>query len=330
MSDPDDGVRSPRQHADPVATSAPPDPEPDTTATPAGSDAEAITTRHRTQFELIRRRFLRHRAAMVSLFVFVLIVLFAFIGPLLWPWDHMVSLEIPSSQPPSWEHPFGTTSAGNDVFAQVMRGTQQSLQVAFTVGLLTVVIGALWGTTAGYFRGKVDAVMMRIVDVLLIIPLLVLVVAIAGSARGGTSWWAVALIIGFFGWTTAARVVRGVVLSLREQEFIEASKAMGASDARIVFTHLLPNAAGPIIVAGTLAIALAILAEAGLSFLGFGIQPPDTSLGLLVERARTAARTRPWLFYPPGFMIVLIALTINFIGDGLRDALDPRQTMARR
>jgi peptide/nickel transport system permease protein len=329
MSEPEDGVRSPRQHADPVLTPAPPGRGPDA-ATTSGSDAEAITTKQRTQLELVRRRFLRHRAAMVSLVVFVLIVLFAFVGPLLWPWDHMVSREIPSSRPPSWTHPFGTTSAGNDVFAQVMRGTQKSLQVAFTVGLLTVVIGALWGTIAGYFRGRVDAIMMRIVDVLLIIPLLVLVVAIAGSARGGTTWWAVALIIGFFGWTTAARIVRGVVLSLREQEFVEASKAMGASDTRIIFTHLLPNAAGPIIVAGTLAIALAILAEAGLSFLGFGIQPPDTSLGLLVERARTAARTRPWLFYPPGFMIVLIALTINFIGDGLRDALDPRQTMARR
>ena len=293
-------------------------------------DAEAITTEERGQFKTVVVRFLRHRLAMISLFVFLLILAFAFLGPLVWPYDHTIQRDVPASISPTWEHPFGTTSAGNDVFAQVMRGTQQSLQVAFTVGLLTVVIGALWGTTAGYFRGKVDAVMMRIVDVLLIIPLLVLVVAIAGSARGGTSWWAVALIIGFFGWTTAARVVRGVVLSLREQEFVEASKAMGASDTRIIFTHLLPNAAGPIIVAGTLAIALAILAEAGLSFLGFGIQPPDTSLGLLVERARTAARTRPWLFYPPGFMIVLIALTINFIGDGLRDALDPRQTMARR
>jgi peptide/nickel transport system permease protein len=293
-------------------------------------DPEAITTRQRSQLQLIVRRFLRHRAAMVSLFFFLLIVAFAFIGPFLWEWDHMVSRDIPSSQPPSWDHPFGTTSAGNDVFAQVMRGTQKSLQVAFTVGALTVVIGALWGTIAGYYRGKIDAVMMRFVDVLLVIPLLVLVVAIAGNVRGGTTWWAVALIIGFFGWTTAARIVRGVVLSLREQEFVEASKAMGGSDLRIILTHLLPNAAGPIIVAGTLAIALAILAEAGLSFLGFGIQPPDTSLGLLVDRARTAARTRPWLFYPPGFMIVAIALTINFIGDGLRDALDPRQTTMRR
>jgi peptide/nickel transport system permease protein len=325
MTEPD-GTHPPRhQHVDPATATAPPADQGD-----RAHEAERITTRQRSQLRMIVARFLRHRAAMVSLFVFLLIVLFAFVGPYLWEWDHQVSRDIPSSQPPSWAHPFGTTSAGHDVFAQVMRGTQKSLQVAFTVGALTVVIGALWGTIAGYYRGKVDAVMMRFVDVLLIIPLLVLVVAIAGSTRGGTTWYAVALIIGFFGWTTAARIVRGVVLSLREQEFVEASKAMGASDLRIIFTHLVPNAAGPIIVAGTLAIALAILAEAGLSFLGFGIQPPDTSLGLLVERARTAARTRPWLFYPPGFMIVLIALTINFVGDGLRDALDPRQTMGRR
>lgn len=296
---------------------------------PPGPDAEAIATEQRSQLQLVLTRFLRHRLAVGSLVVFVLIAAFAFLGPYLWPWDHTVDREIPSSIPPSWEHPFGTTSAGHDVFAQVMRGTQQSLKVALTVGLMVVVIGSLWGTVAGFYRGKLDAVMMRIVDVLLVIPLLVLVTVIAGNVRAGTTWWAVALILGFFIWTTTARIVRGVVLSLREQEFVEASKAMGASDRRIIFAHLLPNAAGPIIVAGTLAIAVAILVEAGLSFLGFGIQPPDTSLGLQVERGRTAAQTRPWLFYPPGFMIVAIALTINFVGDGLRDALDPRQTTMR-
>lgn len=296
---------------------------------PPGDDAEEMVTEQRSQLTLVTRRFFRHRLAVASLVVFLLIVAFAFLGPYLWPYDHTVSSAVPSSQPPSWDHPFGTTRAGHDVLGQVMRGTQQSLRVALTVGLMTTVIGAVWGTVAGYHRGKVDAIMMRIVDVLLIIPLLVLVTTIAGTVRGGTTWWAVALILGLFLWTTTARVVRGVVLSLREQEFVEASKAMGASDVRIIFSHLLPNAAGPIIVAGTLAVALAILIEAGLSFLGFGIQPPDTSLGLLIERARTAAQTRPWLFYPPGFMLVLIALTINFVGDGLRDALDPRQTISR-
>ena len=143
-------------------------------------------------------------------------------------------------------------------------------------------------------------------------------------------WLSVALIIGLFGWTGTARVVRGMVLSLREQEFIEASRAMGAADGRIIFRHLLPNTAGVIIVDATLVIATAILVEAALSFLGFGIQIPDTSLGLLIQNAQTAVFTRPWLFYIPGVFIIMIVLTINFVGDGLRDALDPKQQMVRR
>ena len=155
------------------------------------------------------------------------------------------------------------------------------------------------------------------------------VLVLAGFTRG-TTWFSVALIIGLFGWTSTARVVRGMVLSLREQEFVEASRAMGASDGRIIFRHLLPNTAGVIIVDATLVIATAILVEAALSFLGFGIQIPDTSLGLLIQNAQTAVFTRPWLFYIPGVFIILIVLTINFIGDGLRDALDPKQQMVRR
>ncbi len=293
-------------------------------------DAEAITTEERGQFKTVVVRFLRHRLAMISLFVFLLILAFAFLGPLVWPYDHTIQRDVPASISPTWEHPFGTTSAGNDVFAQVMRGTQQSLKVAFTVAAIATTIGAIYGAVAGYFGGRVDDILMRIVDVILVIPLLVLVAAIAGATRGGTSWYTIALIIGFFGWTSLSRLVRSVVLSLREQEFVEAARAMGASDIRIIFAHLLPNTAGVIIVAATLLIATTILAEAGLSFLGLGIQAPDTSLGLLIENARSAPFTRPWLFYPPGFFIIAIALTVNFIGDGLRDALDPRQTLVRR
>lgn len=284
----------------------------------------------RSQLRLVLGRFLRHRLAVASLIAFLGIVAAAFLGPLVWPYGHTIDPAVPSSQPPSWAHPFGTTTAGHDVLGQVMRGTQQSLKVAVTVATLSTTIGALWGAVAGLRRGLLDAVLMRIVDVILVVPLLVLVTAMAGNLRGGTTWWAVALVIGFFGWTTTARIVRGVVLSLREQEFVEALRAMGASDTRIVVAHLIPNAAGSIIVAGTLAVAFAILAEAALSFLGFGIQAPDTSLGLLIESARSAPFTRPWLFYPPGLVIIVVCLSINFIGDGLRDALDPRQTMTRR
>ena len=282
-----------------------------------------------TQMQMIWRRFRRHRAAMVSLVLLLVIVAFAFVGPLVWPYDHTVSRDIAGNLSPSLQHPFGTTKQGNDVFAQTMRGAQQSLKVALVVSIVSTTIGSIWGAIAGYYRGRIDAIMMRIADVFLIIPLIVAVAAISGNVRGGTTWYAVALIICFFSWATIARVVRGVVLSLREQEFIEAARAAGAKVTRIIFRHLLPNAAGPIIVAATLLVALAVLTEASLSFIGFGIQPPDISLGKMVEGARTAAFTRPWLFYPPGVLIVLICLTINFIGDGLRDALDPRQTMVR-
>jgi len=305
------------------------------TRQPAGTpslDAEAITTKERSQLQLVMIRFLRHRLAVVSLFALLLLVGFAFLGPVIWQWDYKIHREIPSNVP--WfndvNHPLGTTSAGQDMMGMVMRGAQQSLKVALTVSLMTGVIAALWGTVAGLLRGWIDGVMMRFVDVMLVIPLLVLVAAVAGNIRGGTTWLAVALVIGFFAWPLYARVIRGVVLSLREQEFIEAARAMGASNARIVLRHLIPNVTGPIIVAMTIIAAVAILIEAGLSFLQVGIQPPDTSLGLQVTGALTAINTRPWLFYPPGIMILLIALTINFIGDGLRDALDPRQTMVRR
>jgi peptide/nickel transport system permease protein len=294
------------------------------------ADAENVGGVERTQLQMITRRFLRHRPAMVSLVVLLIIVAFAFLGPYLWTWDHTVHREIPPSVPPGADHPLGTTTAGHDVLGQLMRGAQQTLKVAITVSVLGTVVGSLWGATAGYYGGRTDALMMRVVDVFMIVPLLVMVAAIAGSVRGGTTWYAVALIIAMFSWAQIARVVRGVVLSLREQEFVEAAKAAGASPGWIIVRHLLPNAAGPIIVAATLLVAVAILLEAGMSFLSFGIQLPDISLGQMIGNARTAASTRPWLFYPPGVLLVIICLTINFIGDGLRDALDPRQDVGRR
>ncbi len=292
-------------------------------------DAEAITTKERTRLNMIFRRFFRHRLAVMSLFALILIAGFAFIGPTLWTWDHQVNRAIPSLEGPSWEHPFGTTRAGHDVMGQVMRGTQQTLKVGLFVAFMAISIGASWGAIAGFYRGKVDTVMMRIVDVIIIIPLLVLVLVLAGMAQG-TTWLTVAIIIGAFGWTTTARVVRGLTLSLREQEFVEASRAMGATDRRIIFKHIVPNALGVIIVDATLIIAGAILVEAALSFLGFGITIPDTSLGLQIQNAQEYVFTHPWVFYFPGVFVIGIVLFVNFIGDGLRDALDPKQQMVRR
>lgn len=292
-------------------------------------DAEALTTQERTRLSMIVRRFFRHRLAVISLASLILIAIFAFIGPYFWTWDFRVHREIPSLAAPSWEHPFGTTRAGHDVMGQVMRGIQQTMKVGLFVAFMSVSIGATFGAIAGFYRGRVDTVMMRFVDIIIIVPLLVLVLVLAGTTQG-TTWFQVALIIGAFGWTTTSRVVRGLVLSLREQEFIEAARAMGASDSRIIFKHLLPNAFGVIIVDATLIIAGAILVEAALSFLGFGITIPDTSLGLQIQNAQQFVFTHPWVFYFPGVFIIAIVLFINFIGDGLRDALDPKQQMVRR
>ncbi|MCO1657569.1 ABC transporter permease [Pseudonocardia humida] len=294
---------------------------------PSGRAEREFTVAERSQFQLVLRRFLQHRLAMVSLVVLVLLVLLAYVGGALWKYK-FGEYTPDESEPPSWEHPFGTDSAGRDQFAQVLRGTQISLQIAVLVALFATVVGTIWGAVAGYFGGLVDTLMMRVSDLILTLPLIA-VAAMLGHNFGGT-WWLIALVIAGLYWAYVSRVARGVVLSLREKEFIEAARALGSSDVRIILRHLVPNALGAIIVNATILIAVAILLETALSYLGFGVTAPDTSLGLLVSEAQTALSTRPWLFYFPGLFIILIALCINFIGDGLRDALDPQQTKVRR
>ncbi|MEU7004230.1 ABC transporter permease [Nonomuraea sp. NPDC046570] len=286
----------------------------------------AVVVRQRSQAELVLRRFLRHKAAVISLVLFVGVILLAFVGGALWRYDYADITSAPSV-PPSFEHPFGTDNLGHDTFAQVLRGTQRSIEIALLIAFLAGLVGTLWGAFSGYYRGITDSVMMRFVDLVLTLPLLAVAAVLTRATSG--SWWFVALVIAALQWAYVARVVRGVVLSLREKEYIEASRALGATDRWIIFRHVIPNALGPIIVNVTILVAAAILVETALSFLGLGVQPPDTSLGLLVSEAGTAVSTRPWLFYFPGVFIVVIALTINFIGDGLRDAFDPTQRKVR-
>jgi peptide/nickel transport system permease protein len=301
---------------------APPAPD----AEAAGPDRE-FTVAERSQAQLVLRRFLRHRAAVVSLVVLVLLVALAYVGGLLWKYG-AGEITPDNSQPPSLDHPFGTDAVGKDQFAQVLRGTRISLQVSVTVAILATLVGTLWGSVAGYFGGWLDSLMMRISDLVLTLPLIA-VAAMLAHNFGGT-WYLIAAVIAGLYWAYVSRVARGVVLSLREKEFVEAAKALGATDARIILRHLVPNALGSILVNLTILVALAILLETALSYLGFGVTAPDTSLGLLVSEAQTALTTRPWLFYFPGLFIIVIALTINFIGDGLRDAFDPQQTKVRR
>ncbi|GAB3753824.1 ABC transporter permease [Zhihengliuella somnathii] len=304
-----------------------------------------------SQGQLVRRRFFNHKAAMISIVVLVFIAVMAFtsIGfagiPGWWGKSYLnAGTVIDGGRPtlsvvPTWlggegfrigENPFGQDTTGKDYFALVMQGTQKSLIIAFVVGFVTTVIGSVIGAVAGYFRGWVDSVLMRLTDLVIVIPLLVLA-AVLGQIAGNVSGsiLLLAVILGLVTWTGLARLVRGEILSLREREFVSAAQSMGATSGRIIFKHLLPNTIGVIVVNATFAIAAAILLETSLSYLGFGVQPPETSLGALISQYQNAFTNRPWLFWWPGLIILIIALSVNFIGDGLRDAFDPRQTHKR-
>ncbi|MCC3294769.1 ABC transporter permease [Arthrobacter sp. zg-Y411] len=303
--------------------------------------AEPKITEAKSQSRLVRERFFRHKGAMGGMIGLALIVVLAFssigfnIGPLHIPgwWKHSFTDVMPTvegGKPTlSWtglgEHPFGQDALGRDYFAMTMRGAQISLIIAFIVGIVGTIVGTVIGALAGYYRGKVEAVLMRFTDVIITIPLLVVAAVLATIvAKAGIVVFAI--FLGMLTWTGLARIVRGEFLSLREKEFVEAAKSVGASSSRIIFKHILPNTVGVIIVSATLAISGAILLETALGFLGLGVQEPDTSLGKLINENRSAMTVRPWVFLWPGVFIVAIALTVNFIGDGLRDAFDPRQT----
>jgi len=286
-----------------------------------------FTVKARTQTQLIVRRFFAHKLAVGSLVVFVLILVVSLLGQRFWKYKYGVVNPDALSEAPSWEHPLGTGDLGEDGLAQMLRGAQRSIQIALLVMVLQTAMATLVGAMSGYFRGWVDSGLMRLVDLLLTLPALALLIVLASRFNAG--WVGVAFVIAFVGWAADSRVVRGVFLSLREKEYIEAARALGAKDRRIIVRHLLPNSLGVIIVNATLALAIAILFEAALSYLGFGVQAPETSLGKLIADAQGAVDTRPWLFYFPGLVIIMIVLTVNFIGDGLRDAFDPTQTRVR-
>jgi len=273
---------------------------------------------------LLVRRFAAHRLALFSLVVLAAVFLLAFVGARLWRYGY-TDLTDDLSQPPSLKHPMGTDGIGHDLFAQVLRGTQKSLQVGLVVAAVSTAVGAIAGAFAGYHRGWLDATVMRLTDVTLSVPGIAVLAVLATSTQDTTgNWLAVALILSSLSWMGIARVVRSLMLSLREQPFVDAARAAGATGRRIVFRHLLPHASGAIIVKASLTVGAAVLAETALSYLGLGISPPDTSLGRLVESGQHAASTRPWLFYFPGLVILVIVLCVNFIGDGLRDAVDPK------
>lgn len=308
-----------------------------------------------SQGQIVFRRFIRHKAAMISVFVLFSIFILVFsaldisLGPIQipgwWKFSYLDTPELRFEDCPGGVtgcptldlipfldgdgveiglHPFGQDNIGRDYFALVMRGTQRSLQVMIIIGLIAGVIGTVVGAIAGYFRGWVDAILMRFTDFIIVIPAII-IGSVIGFHFGNLGATFLAFYLGLFAWTGLSRLVRGEFLTLREREFVDAARVAGASNRRIIFKHILPNAIGVIIVSVTLLMAGAILLETALSYLGFGVTSPDVSLGLIISQYQESFVTRPWLFWWPGFFIIAIALSINFIGDGLRDAFDPRQ-----
>jgi peptide/nickel transport system permease protein len=270
------------------------------------------------------RRFRRSPKAMLGLYVLVALVLAAVFAPLISNHSfEQVNLAV-AEHPPTANHWLGTDELGRDVFARLMFGGRISLSVGLVAVAIYLAIGIVLGAAAGFYGGWTDNVIMRITDVVMVIPFFPLALTMAVVLK--PSLYNTMIILGMLGWTVICRLVRGEFLSLRKRDFVEAATAEGAGDLRIIFRHILPNSLAPIVVAATLGVAEAVLAEAGLSFLGFGVQQPTPSWGNMLSSALSlkVLVLQPWLWIPPGTMIFIAVLAVNLVGDGLRDSLDPR------
>lgn len=271
------------------------------------------------------QRFRRHRLALIGSAILIALVVICVLAPEIFPLKpYAVDLNA-YQKPPSVAHWLGTDSSGRDVLSRLIYGGRVSLSVGIVAVALYIVLGMLFGSVSGFWGGWVDSVGMRLADIVMAFPRLIIIITVA--ALVGPSIYNVMLIIGLLGWPPTARIVRGMFLSLREREFVMASQSLGASPFRIIVRHLIPNVLAPVIVAATFGTAEAILLEAGLSFLGLGVQPPTASWGNMLNAAQDIAvlQSMPWLWLPPGLMIAITVLSLNFVGDGLRDALDPHQ-----
>lgn len=283
----------------------------------------------RGQFTIFWQRFRRHKIAVASAIFLIFIILVAVAAPLIAPYDpNATDLQLArfgEPAPPSLEHPFGTDQLGRDLLSRAIYGARVSLVVGFLATGLAIVFGTLMGALAGYIGRWLDMGIMRVADIMLAFPpLLFSMAALAGFAK--PTIWIIAAVLGLIGWMNVSRLVRGEFLVLRTREYTEAARAIGASNSSIIFRELLPNAVGPIIVAASLGIPAAILTESTLSFLGFGLQPPTSSWGNMMDQAFVYMRDFGawWMGVFPGLLLAMTVLAFNFFGDGLRDALDPR------
>ncbi len=273
------------------------------------------------------RRFRRHRMAMFGAIMLVLLFLYSFAGGLIYTAaDANFTDTSKRLSPPSLEHPMGTDTVGRDVMARTIQGGRISLMIGLTAAVLEIAIGVIIGAVAGFFGGKTDSILMRFTEAMLIIPSLFLLIVMARIVGGSVGF--IILILGLTSWMYVARIVRAQFLSLKENDFILAARSIGTPTSQIIFKHILPNSMAPIVVAATLAVAAAILAEAYISFLGMGVQPPTATWGNMLDGSYNYIESAPWLWIFPGLLILLTVLSINFVGDGLRDALDPRSRNA--
>lgn len=289
----------------------------------------ALTQKRRSQGRIIFDRFIKNRPALIGAMFLILLILLCFLGPLLTGHNHPDVLNLTGAvgtfATPSWQYPFGTDDVGRDQFARAMSGGQVSLEVGLLSMLISVVIGIGIGAFAGYYGGIIDNILMRITDVVLAVPLYLLLFVVS-SALTDHSPTSVVFLISVFGWTTAARLVRGEFITLREREYVMAARTIGARNMSLMFRHILPNAAGAIIVNATLLIGNNIILESVLSFFGFGIQTPFASWGNMISYGEGFFDSDPLLVLIPGLLIFLTVLSFNLVGDGLRDALDPYMT----
>ena len=286
----------------------------------AGEDYGKV--KGRTQREIIWRRFKRHRLAIVGGVLLLLIYAAALATPVIAPYEYDEPDYTAINSAPSLDHPMGTDRLGRDEFTRVLYGGRVSLVVGLGVGVFVTLIGGLVGLVSGYYGRFVDAAFMSLSDFVLVLPFIPILLVL-GSVFRFTAY-SITVVIALLLWPKMARLVRGQVLSIRDQEYVQAAKAVGVSDARIMLRHVLPNVVGVMVVEATLVVALAILIETAISYLGLGIQPPTPSWGNMLEDARSTMTSQWWLTWFPGLMIVLTALCVNFLGDGLRDALDPK------
>jgi peptide/nickel transport system permease protein len=278
-------------------------------------------SRDRTYWGMVVRRFSRHRVAMVALGVLAVIALASALAPVLSPYSPNQPNLTAVLVPPGPHHLMGTDNLGVDLFSEVLYGGRISLSIGLLSAMVAVALGGLVGALAGYYRGWVDVVLMRLTDVALSVPLLFIVLLLALLA--GPKPTTVIEIIGATAWMVPARIVRAEFLRLREREFVEAARACGQRDHKIIMREVFPNAMAPLIVNATLLVGQAIVIEAVMDFLGAGLSPPNISWGWLLNQAQAYVANAPWLSFFPGFMIFIVVLAVNLVGDGLRDALDP-------